>query len=667
MRKATKSPAALAHAASAAMAAASSLWLVPPAAAQDSVASTPGGNDALAPYTGLFQRKRFVVDLAPATTSWGASIGVAPILKSSRDTSPVYNTLLLGAVALSPQHAGPASFEERLFEVWTTAGQGVSQIDNDPAGTIAIDSFDRTFGAGLTDISDGPTNIVSALVGVHDDEPSRLYVERVIALSSRNFAGVADSATLTLGAVDPLGRSLSRADGFNAGAGAVIGDSIVMVDGTARAPSVNTLDPMGASNVADDAAATTFLRNAAPFLSPPTATFQSAPGPQTTAVTLDFSNDLSTVAAGGSVVSTSAHLGADVAHRAAPTFSPDPSGVGPLGVCAALARVDGGPCDTIAWWSLNAGAPPAPATYDAGSRGRASLPSPISGPGGFSANAAPGDATFIHYESQWSVRGGAGPVGVGRTSGGDLVVAATARDVALGEFIAVATITGSTESWDVAARAGQPVLDGPAGAAVGALIPGAPAAISAPAVDNDGSVYFVSRWQPTSGPGAGSAQTGLFRAARGGSGEFEIERILTTGQTVLGENSATPWLLTSLTLADQDSLASGAFHGGSILQQAAPGSGAPIGGIIVAATIDYLRPSAIVEAYDVLLFIAPAGGAPCPGDTNGDLQVDFIDLNIVLGQFNETGPGLQGDVDGDEDVDFGDLNIVLGEFNNVCR
>ncbi len=57
----------------------------------------------------------------------------------------------------------------------------------------------------------------------------------------------------------------------------------------------------------------------------------------------------------------------------------------------------------------------------------------------------------------------------------------------------------------------------------------------------------------------------------------------------------------------------------------------------------------------------------CPGDVNGDLVVDFTDLNLVLGDYGATGPGLPGDVDGDGDVDFADLNVVLSYYSSVCR
>lgn len=58
--------------------------------------------------------------------------------------------------------------------------------------------------------------------------------------------------------------------------------------------------------------------------------------------------------------------------------------------------------------------------------------------------------------------------------------------------------------------------------------------------------------------------------------------------------------------------------------------------------------------------------ALCPGDTNGDGVINFLDLNVVLGQFGQSGPGLSGDVNDDGLVNFTDLNIVLGVFGAVC-
>ncbi|MCA9311381.1 MAG: FG-GAP repeat protein, partial [Phycisphaerales bacterium] len=55
---------------------------------------------------------------------------------------------------------------------------------------------------------------------------------------------------------------------------------------------------------------------------------------------------------------------------------------------------------------------------------------------------------------------------------------------------------------------------------------------------------------------------------------------------------------------------------------------------------------------------------PCAGDTDGDSDVDFSDLNILLDNWGTTGP--EGDVDGDGDVDFIDLDILLDNWGNGC-
>lgn len=56
----------------------------------------------------------------------------------------------------------------------------------------------------------------------------------------------------------------------------------------------------------------------------------------------------------------------------------------------------------------------------------------------------------------------------------------------------------------------------------------------------------------------------------------------------------------------------------------------------------------------------------CTGDANGDGLVNFLDLNIVLGDFGAVAPDLPGDLDGDGDCDFHDLNILLGAYGVTC-
>jgi len=57
----------------------------------------------------------------------------------------------------------------------------------------------------------------------------------------------------------------------------------------------------------------------------------------------------------------------------------------------------------------------------------------------------------------------------------------------------------------------------------------------------------------------------------------------------------------------------------------------------------------------------------CPGDVDGDNDVDSTDLNIVLTDFACAPPNpCTGDADGDGDTDSTDLNIVLSAFGDVC-
>jgi len=94
----------------------------------------------------------------------------------------------------------------------------------------------------------------------------------------------------------------------------------------------------------------------------------------------------------------------------------------------------------------------------------------------------------------------------------------------------------------------------------------------------------------------------------------------------------------------------------------------PAASIRIRFVSEDLAPDSVVEAAidDVLVYSEVCASTYCPGDTNGDGQVGFADLNVVLSQFNVTGPGLPGDLNGDGQVGFADLNLVLSAFNTPC-
>ena len=65
-----------------------------------------------------------------------------------------------------------------------------------------------------------------------------------------------------------------------------------------------------------------------------------------------------------------------------------------------------------------------------------------------------------------------------------------------------------------------------------------------------------------------------------------------------------------------------------------------------------------------------AGGddEPCPGDLDGDGDVDLSDLAQLLAHYGTTS-GAQyedGDLDGDGDVDLSDLAALLANYGTAC-
>lgn len=84
---------------------------------------------------------------------------------------------------------------------------------------------------------------------------------------------------------------------------------------------------------------------------------------------------------------------------------------------------------------------------------------------------------------------------------------------------------------------------------------------------------------------------------------------------------------------------------------------------------------ATAGVYDVLVTIGCGGALSdgalvrpvgCTGDANPDGVVDFLDLNVVLGQYGQTGAGLPGDLDHNGVLDFVDLNLLLGVYGAIC-
>ncbi len=68
------------------------------------------------------------------------------------------------------------------------------------------------------------------------------------------------------------------------------------------------------------------------------------------------------------------------------------------------------------------------------------------------------------------------------------------------------------------------------------------------------------------------------------------------------------------------------------------------------------------------LRLAVVSAPACPGDLDGDDDVDISDLAVLLSNFGTPGGAnpSDGDLDGDTDVDLSDLAVLLGRFGVTC-
>ena len=623
--------------------------------AQDSVASSPGGNDALSAYGN--QRAAYAVDLVSFNTSWGRELGIAPILKASADPDPLFRTHLLGSSAISSIfQAGVANAVS--FGVWNTAGQGVNPSANSsPASSEQPADFEALFATAHTDLSASATNAVATMVGVDADQPNRLYVERIVAAVSRQGAPAADTSTIAVGGVNSSGNLSLRVDGFNTSDDfSVEGDNMVQISAPLRSSGVNRfVSTTGGTNAPLDVGSTAFLIDGSetPLNVPVTTESLQA-------TVLDFAGEMRR----GTFPSTTAHLdGGLAAHRGNLTFSSSPGGLGGSGVLGFLGQSTQGQTDSIGLVGITENPSGA---ISLGSTDSAVIPSSLQ-----IAGVTIVDGRFNQYLSQEGFRGPTGLVAVGfdPADGGNLIAAAAGTDANDADFIAAAKFQDSGPVWETVAVSLARYLDGPGGAQLGRILNLEPITFSPPAADLQGNLYFVTNVQPFSGDGG--TVSALLRANPSASGGYELELILAEGQTFAGANSGTSYTIESITLGDADSVAAGSFHGGQILQPALPGREPDnFGAIVVNAVISYDR-NGTSEQYDASLLIAPLGTvvAPdCPGDATGDGSVTLADFSAVLSNFGlSPATREQGDVTGDGSVSLADFSQVLSNFGITCE
>lgn len=125
---------------------------------------------------------------------------------------------------------------------------------------------------------------------------------------------------------------------------------------------------------------------------------------------------------------------------------------------------------------------------------------------------------------------------------------------------------------------------------------------------------------------------------------------------------------------NSDSGAGATFYAGSFEDFEATLGGAPLATALSTYGLDTVnnRAWAIID-HEATFGVGEPGAAgcdePCPGDIDGDHDVDSTDLSLLLTNFGlPSGATLEdGDVDGDGDVDSTDLSLLLTVFGSSCN
>ncbi|MGD9790824.1 MAG: GC-type dockerin domain-anchored protein [Phycisphaerales bacterium] len=722
--------------------------------AQDSVSTNgEGGNglpgDALYPWSsGIPQRASYIVDTAPITTSWGTTFGLAPIAKSSLPGAgnTTRFTMLNGASSISQTIRRGRPFPSASYSLWTQAGGGVNTSRNNTAlvSTVTPTGTASVFSIGFLDFCDvqiltnlGFINqVVGAQVAFDPANPTRFYVTRVLAANNSPAASQLDRSQFGYGGVDADGNIVFRADSTTAlgTTNLIQGDNLFRVTLASRTTSTNSIDTAGAS---DTGASTRLLNNSSVTHATPNLIPSEIEG-RSILLAADFARHYVFESAPNVLSTSSAHLAAAADHRGGITFSPTTFFMGTIGTGAALAQTTpNGSVNAIHVFGITSGGTPGTPTVftlpgvltDACD----SLSWPLLG------------GSFRGYDSQVAFRGGSSQVAVGKDQFAQWLVAATVYrgsytgaggGTPANPFDAIAVgrldVPGMQTSpdWSLAAWVRSDVLDGKvirgdAGAdgvfgtadagegdglisaldaPIGRLasmselaIGKAGPSISSPMFDSVGNIYFVASFvqKRVSGPSVVQDDfgIGLFRAVYNPATFcYALELVLREGTTVMGANSATPYRIAALGLADGDSIASNAPWANSISAGAwnaiplgglEPKDPQTLGGLVLSARILYDtdanglfedptlpggNAASVDQAYNVALLLANTTGAvACVADVdNGsgsgvpDGGVTIDDLLYYIDNFNAG--DLSADVDDGSGLGIPDAGVTIDDL-----
>jgi hypothetical protein len=673
------------------------------ASAQDSVSKDPClPGDAVSPWAdsdatnGSEQCNEFVVDLTSFSTSWGTTFGVAPLIKTSKPTVNFF-TSLTSSQSISRAHLIDVPFPSDAYMVWSAPGFGVN---NDPAindpGTLldVTGMMSNQFAVVMRETSstDGDgffEGILGGLVNYMPDDPSRLYVKRILA-GSGGCDPDANLASFGIGAVDADGNVHVRADnppgaGSGCGLTELTGDNIfriAMADRDCEIQNVVSDDFPG--GLFDGPATEWLVRNSSTTHNTPTIMPACVTEGAPLLLGTNFDGEYVRGPAFGAIASDSTHLcGDDQRGNLSYTSKNFSRLASDSGIAAILAK--NGALTTI----LN--------VFGLDEEGEVTgalcleLPDDIADCEGNTPFDGPNE--FDHYHDQVAFDGGNGQIALTVDRQGNLLAAAVAYhpdqfNSNPENYIAVARVApDGTSDWTIAALIvseetdlGTPILDSSGGEVIGRLTDelGGPS-MSAPMFDSIGNIWFLSSVDLI---GQGQT-TGLVRSVYNEDAFcYELELVLAEGDVFDGRNSDREYQIVRLSIEDDDSIASGSAWSQNISEKTVDGldpspdlptsDPTTLGGLVIAADIvyDYDQDGVFVpcdedgendQSYQVMLYVGSVGPELCPWDLDGNDAVNVFDLLQLLGAWGPC-PGCPEDIDGNGVINVFDLLELLGNW-----
>lgn len=614
---------------------------------QDSVSrNLNGGNglpgDALSPWSTSQTKATYVVDMTNIRSSWGTTFGVAPVLKSGLN-NPTRFTARNGPSSVSQSAKTGAAYPASSYTLWTAAGGGVNNPQNDLALTssLATSGTATVFGVAFLDFDEVFTTTtsyftnqaVSGLIAFDPDVPSRLFVSRTTMANNSTASNLADRSQFGLGAIDADGNLVMRADGVGVASttNPLDGDNYFRIRTNLRSTAINLIDNVGAT----EASSWLLLRNTMTH-NTPNAIPQDLAG-RSVLVGADFVGNLRSETGAGSITSLTTHRPGTTDHRGGVAISAANPFAGSIATGGMLTRSTGGggKVDSISVFGLNTnGGVTAARTL--------TLPaSVLDACDAFSWPIAGGD--FQHFDSQMTFRGGCGPVAVGEDQTGKALAAAVLYNgtsgLATNPYNAIAAARfdasngASVPQWTVVAWVNSSLLtgktilgdngaDGVAGTgdagendgvidaldgSVGRLasmnetsLGFTGPSMSGPAFDSAGNVWFIASALVKRQVGVSIVQQptlGLFRAVIDPATFcYKLELVMSVGDVIAGQNSGRNYRLDSLNVADTNSVSSATLWSNSVTQRGwnnvdvsalNPQDARTLGGLVISARIVY--------------------------------------------------------------------------------